>query len=117
MQAAPRFLSDPESLAYLGVSLVVVAVGLSVAGVQLLVTCEPGAIAGNAVTCSYPFQGFGLAFLYAGGMVASLGFVAFARQRIARGVSPSWSPHVVGAMIAAGCSFLYLIALFLTGLL
>ena len=110
---------DAGLLPYLGMILAVVSVGLFVVGVQLLVTCRPGLItssfSGDSVRCSYPFQGYGLAFLYASSLAAILVFIELVRYRTLRGRSYSWNPYVVGGMLASGSTALLLLALLVTG--
>ena len=110
---------DVGFLPYWWMTFVILAVGLFVVGVQLLVTCEPGHItsgfSGGSVTCSYPFQGYGFAFLYASSLVVILGFVELARYRNLRGKPYSWNPYVVGGMLASGSTALLLLALLVTG--
>lgn len=112
--------TDPAFLAYMGLACVVVAVGLSIAGVQLLVTCETSSntssFSGNSVSCSFPFQGYGIAFLYMASLVAILGFVAFARCRTLSGMQYSWNPHAVAGLLAGASTFMLLFALVVTGI-
>lgn len=93
-------------------SMLVVAVGLAVAGVVLLVTCETtqfvGPFGNVTIGCSYPFQSYGLAFLYAASLVVAL--EAFPVRRVLRssGDGPAWDPKFVSVAVAAGATFLFI---------
>lgn len=56
------------------------AVGLMILGVMLLVTCEtvPVSAFSPASRCAYPFQGYGVIFLYAAGLVTIISVNLFA---------------------------------------
>src|SRR5579864_5367235 len=63
-----------------GLAFAALAVGLLVIGVQLLTTCETtyDRITG-AVSCPYPFQGYGLVFLYASALAIIVSVNLFGR--------------------------------------
>jgi hypothetical protein len=75
-------------LRVLGASTVTLAVGLLVVGTLLLTTCQAETIVGpytTTVGCGYPFQGYGLAFLYAAALLTITAGNLFARA-LKRGV-------------------------------
>jgi hypothetical protein len=62
----------------LGLSTTALAVGLLVIGVQLEVACETTLYSSGALGCSFPFQGYGLWFLLASGIVTIVSANLFA---------------------------------------
>jgi hypothetical protein len=108
---------DAGTYALGSILLTVVAVGLFVAGIDLLVTCEASSssppFGGTIVTCSYPFQGFGATFLYAGalvGLAASAMFVQFTKLR---GRKYEWDPRAAFGLAAAAITLCFVLGLLL----
>ncbi len=109
-------------LRVLGLCLVVLAVGLLVAGVLLLVTCTAKTIGSpfpSTVGCAYPFQGDGVAFLYVASLVTILAGNLFARS-----LEPQPAPkmmaerrYVASALVASIATVLFLVTLLVLGTL
>ncbi len=70
---------SPDFFRGVGVAVATLAVGLLVIGIQLLVTCESGGgFDSGVVGCTYPFQAWGVGFLYASAVVAIISANLFA---------------------------------------
>ena|SRR5579863_6975144 len=72
----------------LGLAVIILAVGLLLLGITLSVTCETittVTVSGTTVGCSYPFQGYALASLYAGALVTILAYNIFMQYRVLLG--------------------------------
>jgi len=112
--------SDTESYALGAVFLLVAAVGLCVAGVILLVTCEASSSAPTfgqtTTTCSYPFQGWGSAFLYLGALTALGSCAMFFRFRALRGFVLSWDYRVFLVAVAVGVTVVFFLATLTLGM-
>ena len=115
---APATQSRPLESYVLVLVIAILAVGLSVIGVVLLVTCEVAQTLvpfGPAqVGCTYPFQGYGETFLLAAGLVGTLAFVPISRIAHARGRKYDWNPWLVALIIGTGLVFLYVAVLIVT---
>ena len=89
----------------------VVAVGLSVVGLMLLVTCEAEQYVGpfgyTQIGCSYPFQTYGETFLLAAGIVGALTVVPISRIAHAGGRKYDWNPWFIVLLIVTGLVALY----------
>jgi hypothetical protein len=105
--------TDALSYALSALLLMVVAVGLSVAGVILLVTCEATTIypafASPVTACSYPFEGYGAAVLYLGALTAIGSFAMYFRFRALRGLRFPWDYRIPLAFAALGVTILYIL--------
>jgi hypothetical protein len=97
-------------------SFLVLSVGLLVIGVLLLTTCQTVTTVGpfsTSVGCEYPFQGYGLVFLYLAALVTILSANLLARSL----QSPSPSNDfvlrcaVLSALAFVGVTLLFLIVL------
>ena len=98
----------------LGTSFLSVAVGLMVLGVMLSVTCEINSVGG----CGYPFQGYGLAVLYAAGAVTILAANLLARSLRTQSTNPE-SIQQLNAISGIGLisiTLLFLLAVVILGL-
>jgi hypothetical protein len=107
----------PEFLPAIAFSMIALAVGLFVSGIDLLTTCQTVEIAGfpSTVGCSYPFQGYGVTFLLAAALLTILGFNIFVRYAAFRGWRSHGGPDptTLSAFVAAGAIAVYLIVLLL----
>jgi len=94
------------------------AVGLFVAGVQLLVTCEPSTdISSGLVGCAYPFQGYALWFLFFSGVsaiVAANLFASSISRPSANRVQPT-TRYVRSAVLAMGFACLTIVFALILG--
>jgi hypothetical protein len=110
---------DAETYALLSILLAVLAVGLFVAGVDLLVTCEASMgtlpFGGTTVTCSFPFQGYGVLFLYAGSLVAVASSASLTQFRMLRGHKYDWDRRALFGGAVAGLTVFFLLALLTFG--
>lgn len=110
--------SDPASAYFLALSLAVAAVGLSVTGIILLVTCETtqfvSQFGNSTIGCRYPFQPYGLAFLYAASLVLALEAFPIHRVLRTKEPAPNWSPGFLSLVAAGGATFLFLVVYFLS---
>ncbi|MGP8078052.1 MAG: hypothetical protein ACLQD8_02200 [Thermoplasmata archaeon] len=107
--------AEEELYPVLGLASIAVAVGLFVAGTVLLVTCQPEMlISGGGIGCSYPFQGYGLAFLFVSALVTILAFNILMHYRVLRGTESRGNPRRYVVSVIAGiaaCAMLVLMAL------
>ena len=89
----------------------IVAVGLSVIGLMLLVTCEAvqyvGPFGYAQIGCIYPFQTYGETFLLAAGMVGALTVIPISRIAHAGGRKYDSSPWFIVLLIVTGLVALY----------
>lgn len=104
-----------------GLSLVICAVGLFMAGVQLLTTCKTTvntSVLPNTLSCVYPFQVDAFAFIYvailfaitAGNVFAHSPVVGAADRKTTfdRGAASLLAAVIVGAALAYAASALHL---------
>jgi len=96
----------------LGIATSVLGVGLFVAGVQLLVTCETSTnLSSGSVGCTYPFQGYALWFLFFSGVsaiVAANLFASSVSPTSPKGVRPTIR-YVRSAILAMGFACLAIV--------
>jgi len=64
----------------LGMAVLVFAVGLLVAGITLLTTCQAVTLPDATVGCRYPFQGYGLASIWIASMATIVSANLLARS-------------------------------------
>ncbi len=107
-------------LRVLGVTLVVLAVGLMVVGVLLLVTCAARTITTPfppTVGCAYPYEGTGAIFLYAATLVAIAAGNLFARtlEPVPTPKAVTERRYVITALVTVVATVLLVVALLFLG--
>jgi len=95
-------------------------VGFLVCGVLLVTTCQTTSIVGQfstTVGCNYPFQGYGLAFLYSAALVSILAANLLARSlQSARPSREAIQDRYIRSFFAlVGVTVLFLFALLVLG--
>ena len=114
---APGANSNPVADYVLVLVLAMVAIGLSITGVFLLVTCEAAEFTDQfgytTLGCTYPFQNYGRAFLYAASLVVTLELFPIHSVLLARGHHPIWSPSHTAVVTFAGLTLFFFIVEFL----
>jgi hypothetical protein len=102
----------------LGFCVVALAVGLFVAGVFLLTSCQPFVVFGPGAytaSCLYPFQPDGALSLYFAVLCTSLALALFMREREVRGLSEVGGPgRYIGILFLAVIETLIYLAVVLT---
>jgi hypothetical protein len=111
---------DSESYALATTLLLIVAVGLCIAGVILLVSCETSTTLSpfgqTTTTCLFAFQGFGIEFLYAGALTAIGSGAMFFQFRAIRGYRLDWDYRMLFVLVAAVTTIAFVVAMLILGL-
>lgn len=112
----PGAKPDPTSSYLLILLLAMVAIGLSISGVFLLVTCETTEFTnrfGNTLGCAYPFQIYGEVFLYVASLVVTFELFPIHGVLLARGHRPIWNPRHIAIVTVASLTMLFWVVYFL----